>query len=359
MTVGGFVLAYLKPYYHIEEVCKILQKHDSLVTVDDVIQLGIINKLKIGLYLEGTENCQFLVPSMTPTPYKLVKFTVSGKKDIKTLARQLYNTEKKRLQGAELDWQRQVVFDDVEDFLRSYRENMKEGRRVPFIGFDVPFIINNEENYIPVEDFNFINDTEVHPIQLGITINRPMLIYPVWDKTSHSAHWLTTPHSVQVGIKDLCRFYTDSSHEMIHFMGNEEMCWSLFSYISDGSLIRELLEKNALYITREELMRYEQAELGIDHGLELNKTTDSEIIVLSGDADKPNNTALKVVGLFMQYLAENDKYQNQQGAPNKSKIKDFLLDLAEDQNISKHGLNKADESILTNALNYLAEQKEK
>lgn len=73
----------------------------------------------------------------------------------------------------------------------------------------------------------------------------------------------------------------------------------------------------------------------------------------------PSKTSLKIIGLFMQHLAESEEYQNQQGSPNKSKIKDFLLELADDQNISTHGLSSSDDGILTDALRYLIEQKSK
>jgi len=70
----------------------------------------------------------------------------------------------------------------------------------------------------------------------------------------------------------------------------------------------------------------------------------------------PSNTALKVIGLLMHHLAKTPKYVLGD-SPNKSQVKELLLDLAEELNVSSYGLSKVDERLLSDAMRYLEEQK--
>lgn len=78
--------------------------------------------------------------------------------------------------------------------------------------------------------------------------------------------------------------------------------------------------------------------------------------VIVDDKDKISNTALKVIGLLMKYLAKSPKYASG-SSPNKSQIKELLLDLAEEQGINTYGLSKVDERLLAEAMKYLETQK--
>ncbi len=71
---------------------------------------------------------------------------------------------------------------------------------------------------------------------------------------------------------------------------------------------------------------------------------------------KPSNTALKVIGLLMHHLAKSHKYASG-SSPNKSQIKELLIDLAVELDINQYGLSKVDERLLTDALSYLDSQK--
>ena len=71
---------------------------------------------------------------------------------------------------------------------------------------------------------------------------------------------------------------------------------------------------------------------------------------------KASNTALKVIGLLMCHLARSPKYASG-ASPNKSQIKELLLDLAEEQGINNYGLSKVDERLLAEAMKYLESQK--
>ena len=73
-------------------------------------------------------------------------------------------------------------------------------------------------------------------------------------------------------------------------------------------------------------------------------------------ADGPSNTAFKVIGLLMLHLAKSPKYASGT-SPNKSQIKELLLDLAEELGINPYGLSKVDERVLADALKYLETQK--
>lgn len=72
--------------------------------------------------------------------------------------------------------------------------------------------------------------------------------------------------------------------------------------------------------------------------------------------DKPSNTSLKIIGLLMHHLAKTPKYASG-ASPNKSQIKELLLDLAEELGVKNYGLSKVDERLLAEAMNYLENQK--
>lgn len=69
-----------------------------------------------------------------------------------------------------------------------------------------------------------------------------------------------------------------------------------------------------------------------------------------------SKTALKVIGLLMHYLAKSPKYASGT-SPNKSQIKELLLDLATELKVNQYGLSKVDERLLVDAMKYLEEQK--
>ena len=65
---------------------------------------------------------------------------------------------------------------------------------------------------------------------------------------------------------------------------------------------------------------------------------------------------VKVIGLLMHHLAKSPKYASGT-SPNKSQIKELLLDLAEELGVNPYGLSKVDERVLADALKYLETQK--
>lgn len=72
--------------------------------------------------------------------------------------------------------------------------------------------------------------------------------------------------------------------------------------------------------------------------------------------DNTSNTALKVIALLMHHLAKNPKYASGK-SPNKSQIKELLIELAADLGVNNYGLSKVDERLLTDAMKHLEEQK--
>ena len=77
---------------------------------------------------------------------------------------------------------------------------------------------------------------------------------------------------------------------------------------------------------------------------------------VQGTEANPSNTSFKVIGLLMHHLAKSPRYASGT-SPNKSQIKELLLDLASELEVNPYGLNKVDERLLTDALKYLEEQK--
>lgn len=73
-------------------------------------------------------------------------------------------------------------------------------------------------------------------------------------------------------------------------------------------------------------------------------------------AERPSNTSLKVIGLLMHHLAKSPKYASG-SSPNKSQIKELLLELASELGVNSYGLSKVDERLLADAMKYLEEQK--
>jgi hypothetical protein len=71
---------------------------------------------------------------------------------------------------------------------------------------------------------------------------------------------------------------------------------------------------------------------------------------------KPSTTSLKVIGLLMHHLAKSPKYASGT-TPNKSQIKELLLELAMEMDINNYGLSKVDERLLAEAMKYLETQK--
>jgi len=67
-------------------------------------------------------------------------------------------------------------------------------------------------------------------------------------------------------------------------------------------------------------------------------------------------TALKVIALLMYHLSKSPKYASG-SSPNKSQIKELLLELAIELEVNPYGLSKVDERILAEAMKYLEEQK--
>ncbi|NRP58360.1 MULTISPECIES: hypothetical protein [unclassified Marinobacterium] len=69
-----------------------------------------------------------------------------------------------------------------------------------------------------------------------------------------------------------------------------------------------------------------------------------------------SNTSLKVIGLLMHHLAKSPKYASGT-SPNKSQIKELLLELAVELDVNNYGLSKVDERLLAEAMKYLETQK--
>ncbi len=86
------------------------------------------------------------------------------------------------------------------------------------------------------------------------------------------------------------------------------------------------------------------------------KCRKSDQDAIGANKEKPSSTALKVVGLLMHHLAKSPKYASG-SSPNKSQIKELLLDLADELGVNNYGLSKVDERLLAEAMRYLETQK--
>lgn len=90
--------------------------------------------------------------------------------------------------------------------------------------------------------------------------------------------------------------------------------------------------------------------------VEYAKSKKDDSTYLASASEGSSKTALKVIGLLMNHLAKSPKYASGT-SPNKSQIKELLLDLAEEQQVNAYGLSKVDERLLAEAMKYLETQK--
>jgi len=109
---------------------------------------------------------------------------------------------------------------------------------------------------------------------------------------------------------------------------------------------------------QENLPEYDSISLARVHVLEhsLVSQRDSKKSLAKAATDNASKTSLKVIGLLMHHLAKSPKYASGT-SPNKSQIKELLLELASELGIDPYGLNKVDERLLTDAMKYLEDQK--
>jgi hypothetical protein len=119
--------------------------------------------------------------------------------------------------------------------------------------------------------------------------------------------------------------------------------------------------------TNEELFRFDKTindkpeydNIGLEKVYILNSAIDDTSKLSSSvthHSASPTNTSLKVIGLLMHHLAKSPKYLSGI-APNKSQIKELLLQLAVELDMNNYGLNKVDERLLNDAMKYLETQK--
>jgi hypothetical protein len=116
----------------------------------------------------------------------------------------------------------------------------------------------------------------------------------------------------------------------------------MYEYVPEGFKLTLMQDGSARGIT-------------IDN-LYINPDLPQETNVSGNNENKPSNNALKVIGLLMRHLAKTPKYASGD-SPNKSQIKELLLDLAEELNVNSYGLSKVDERLLSDAMTYLEDQK--
>ncbi|BDX03097.1 hypothetical protein MACH16_18450 [Marinomonas pontica] len=113
-----------------------------------------------------------------------------------------------------------------------------------------------------------------------------------------------------------------------------------------------------IYDWEENLPEY--ASITLDHVLVSKSAPTSQTLgnkpTTSNTRDNAPRTALKVIALLMHHLAKNPKYASGK-SPNKSQIKELLIELAADLGVNNYGLSKVDERLLTDAMKHLEEQK--
>ena len=134
--------------------------------------------------------------------------------------------------------------------------------------------------------------------------------------------------------------------------------WGRISYEDFKVKLRELIEQSApdgYHLSK--MLDGESRLITIDN-LYADTKKNSQLMKKGSHSDnQPNSsTALKVIGLLMHHLAKSPKYASGT-SPNKSQIKELLLELAVELDINNYGLSKVDERLLAEAMKYLETQK--
>lgn len=113
-----------------------------------------------------------------------------------------------------------------------------------------------------------------------------------------------------------------------------------------------------VYDWEENLSEYASITLDQVHVLQstLTSQADDNNSTMRNAKGNASNTALKAIGLLMHHLAKNPKYAIGT-TPNKSQIKELLIELATDLGVNNYGLSKVDERLLSDAMKHLEEQK--
>lgn len=112
-----------------------------------------------------------------------------------------------------------------------------------------------------------------------------------------------------------------------------------------------------VYGWEEDLLEYDIIKLDQIQVCELELEKCLSVGLPSKNVSKdPSSTALKVIGLLMHHLSKSPKYASGD-TPNKSQIKELLLELAVELDVNNYGLSKVDERLLKQASDYLETQK--
>lgn len=130
--------------------------------------------------------------------------------------------------------------------------------------------------------------------------------------------------------------------------GEEKLASLIYDLAPDGFSLQKMLDGSERLIKEDNVFIYQNA-LAESY----NSTSKSENVPVS---ERPTNTALKVIGFLMHHLAKSPKYSSG-NKPNKSQIKELLLELSDELDVDSYGLSKVDERLLSDAMTYLDNQK--
>jgi len=137
----------------------------------------------------------------------------------------------------------------------------------------------------------------------------------------------------------LSLLYTYNQTELINLVRGNTPDGFIFNQMLDGE--NRVVDTSKVFIDPDSLRQ--KPSIPIAQGIE-------EFTV------RPTKTSLKVIGLLMTHLAKSPKYASG-ASPNKSQIKELLLDLAEEFDVNSYGLAKVDERLLSDALKHIESQK--
>lgn len=279
-------MAYSKSFYHIDEVAEIFRKHgDNFASRESVLDLGARGILKIGLLTEPfLERGKDLVSCsrLNDYGYSLEVISTFPTNFYQSLARAIYDSLNKdfinRDDGSEELAQLHQC--NVEIFLEVYRYSKPLLKKYRAQFGESPILVKSIESGI-------LNDWEYDPLldEVGLFRKPEKLIFPVGSDIANNKWILRFMHG-DVRYYGNSRFVTTEGESLLAIktpninIDEDDLCEDcdsvslIYSFVENNDYLKELLRQDRLYISRKELMRFEQTHLGIDNGLEQLPTPD-------------------------------------------------------------------------------------
>ncbi|QKI89221.1 hypothetical protein [Thiomicrorhabdus xiamenensis] len=324
-------MAYLKPYYHIEEVVEIFQQRDPMVTRESVLDLGARGLLNFGLlslpftrgntdlWNERLAKQQGYEIRVIGEPYYESKYPA--------VARRLYNGLKKQLEYHKKHSNEN--YESVKDGNEYLTKYLLETYRLT-----APIVKKYRFHYPPVllwdKEQEKHDDTNYEPLidEIGLKGKPERLIFPVFEwfapnwilKVLHGdieylkrlkiSKFTDLNNDVLKPIKGvIVNLPCDELPDELQYESDTELCnvELIYQHELDTDYFIRLIEADRFYISRRELMCFEQEYLGIEHRMKVNTPKQNTTNVFSSPPRKKDDLFNAMNTVFAAFLSDNGR----------------------------------------------------